>query len=264
MQKPLWNLNFPTGWLVKPVPGHTPWWNHQLLMRRLMAQEIPIVSRSECAVIIMTAWGFFNKTVLAWGKSACQKPSYPLKHDHQLNRNSPTKRHFLCHEIAHGHVTYLRSEQAFFFSLLFRGSSLHHGPHCKVVRMGFLPGPAMLDGDLCPRVLLLPCCSRKLYAHLCLLSHLFDGVTQNPFCKTAIQIIFFSFIKVKMQQLHKYLEQETSGTNIMQLKVTGQDLYPGLKKSCLLPCSKMQAQPPRSSAWTFSSFLPPCRKERFT
>lgn len=224
-------------------------------MRRLMAQKIPIVSGSECAVTIMIAWGFFNKTVLAWKTSACQKPSYPLQRDHQLNNT--TQRHFLCSRIAHGwHGHLSQIWKAHFFPALLRFFlDLHHGPHCMVAGMRLLLGPAVLDGGKTSRVSLLPCSSRKLCAHLCLLSHLCDGVTQIQFCKTDTQIIFFAFIKQKRQQLHNYIEQETSGTSSMQLKVTGnsQYLHPRVKQSCHLR-SKMQAQPPSSSAWAFSYF----------
>lgn len=111
---------------------------------------------------------------------------------------------------------------------------LHHGPHRKVVRRSL----SMWDRDLCPRVLLLPCCSRELCAHLCLLSHLCDGVTQNQFCKTGIKIIFFSFIKIKRQQLHKYLEQETSGTSGWRYQ-----------------------QQPRSPSWPAAELPPPVFKD---
>lgn len=90
MQKPLWNHSFPTGWLVKPVPGHTCLGETTSCSSEdsygMVQKMIPIVSNLVHAVITITAWGFSNKTVWAWKKSACQKPSYLLKHKHHFKQ----------------------------------------------------------------------------------------------------------------------------------------------------------------------------------
>lgn len=92
-----------------------------------MPQQIPRVSNSGCAVTIMTAWGFFKKTVLAWKKSACQKPSYPLKHDHHWTGAAlPRDVSFALEWLMNSPVTWtcISGLNRWTFSLLFWGSSL--------------------------------------------------------------------------------------------------------------------------------------------
>lgn len=205
-----------------------------------MAQKIPTGSGSDCAVSIITKQLWLGRSLLF--------KSYPLQHDNQLSNT--TKRHFLWHE----HLSQIWTGKFFPSSpdvfpwfapwSSWQGSRNEFSP--RSIHAGWMSLPQgvaaalLLQGALCSPLLL---------------SHLCHGVTQNQFCKTAIQIIFFSFIKIKRKQLHKYLEQETLVTSRMQLKVTGnsQHLHPGLKQSCHL-CSKMQAQAPSSSARAFSYF----------
>lgn len=120
-----------------------------------------------------------------------------------LNKNGVTKRHFLCSSMAQEQSydvnTHLRSEQTNFSPALLRFCiDSQHSPDWQVVEMSFLLPPALLDGGSCLGEL---GAAPPLEEAACSPLPAEPIVWWGHSKLTAIQTIFFFFIKVKRQQI---------------------------------------------------------------